>query len=82
MSFLDDDRPKKPARAEPGEPLADLSIDELKTRIAIYQDEIGRLTREIEAKETHMKAADSFFRTLTGRQAPLPKEGSCPFTRR
>ena len=62
MSFLDDDRPRKPAKPEPGEVLADLSVDELKARIALYQDEISRLTREIEAKEKHLKAADAFFR--------------------
>ncbi len=62
MSFLDDDRPRKPAKPEPGEVLADLSVDELKARIVLYQDEISRLTREIEAKEKHLKAADAFFR--------------------
>ena len=43
MSFLDDDRPKKKPTAQPGENLADLSVEELKARIAIYQDEIERL---------------------------------------
>jgi uncharacterized small protein (DUF1192 family) len=62
MSFLDDDRPRKPAKPQPGEVLADLSVDELKARIALYQEEIARLSREIETKEKHMKAADSFFR--------------------
>ncbi len=62
MSFLDDDRPRKRPKPEPGEILADLSIDELKARITLYQDEIARLTGEIEAKEKHRKAADSFFR--------------------
>jgi uncharacterized small protein (DUF1192 family) len=62
MAFLEDDRPKKPPIAQPGENLADLSVDELKTRIAIYQGEIERLEREIAAKEKHMKAAESFFR--------------------
>lgn len=62
MTFLDDDRPKKTPAAQPGENLADLSVDELKARIAIYQGEIERLEREIAAKEKHMKAAESFFR--------------------
>jgi len=62
MSFLDDDRPRKPTKPAPGEILADLSVDELKARIALYQQEISRLTQEIEAKEKHLKAADSFFR--------------------
>jgi len=62
MTFLDDDRPKKPPAAQPGENLADLSVDELKERIGIYRAEIERLEREIAAKEKHMKAAESFFR--------------------
>jgi uncharacterized small protein (DUF1192 family) len=62
MTFLDDDRPKKPPSAQPGENLADLSVDELKKRIGIYRDEIERLEREIAAKEKHLKAAESFFR--------------------
>ena len=61
MTFLDD-RPKKPPAAQPGENLADLSVDELKERIGIYRAEIERLEREIAAKEKHMKAAESFFR--------------------
>jgi uncharacterized small protein (DUF1192 family) len=62
MSFLEDDRPKKPPSVQPGENLAELSVDELKARIEIYRGEIERLTRDIEAKEKHRQAADSFFR--------------------
>jgi uncharacterized small protein (DUF1192 family) len=62
MSFLDDDRPRPKPKPTPGENLADLSIDELKERIALYREEIDRLTRDIEAKEKHRQAADSFFK--------------------
>ena len=62
MSFLDDDRPKKKPGPLPGEILADLSVDELRERIALYRGEIERLEGEIAAKEKHMKAAESFFR--------------------
>ena len=62
MTFLDDDRPKKPPIVQPGENLADLSVEELHVRIGIYREEIERLEREIAAKEKHMKAAESFFR--------------------
>ena len=62
MSFLDDDRPRKKPAPQPGESLADLSVEELKARIEIYRGEIERLSRDIEAKERHLKAADSFFR--------------------
>ncbi len=62
MTFIDDDRPKPPSIARPGENLADLSVDELKARIELYRGEIDRLSREIEAKENSRKAAESFFR--------------------
>jgi uncharacterized small protein (DUF1192 family) len=62
MTFLDDDRPKPKTAAHPGENLADLSVEELKARIALYREEIARLESEIAAKEMHMKAAEAFFR--------------------
>ena len=62
MTFLDDDRPKRKPTAQPGEILAELSIEELKARIALYRSEIERLEAEIAAKEKHMQAAESFFR--------------------
>ena len=62
MSFFDDDRPAKRPTPQPGEILADLSIEELKARITLYADEIRRLEAEIARKEKHMKAAESFFR--------------------
>ena len=62
MHLFEDDRPKTPATARPGENLADLSVDELRERIALYRGEIDRLAREIETKEKSRKAADSFFR--------------------
>ena len=62
MTFLDDDRPKKKPTVQPGENLDDISVEELRERIAIYQAEIERLEREIAAKEKHMKAAESIFR--------------------
>jgi uncharacterized small protein (DUF1192 family) len=62
MNFLDDDRPKKKPGPQPGEVLADLSVDELRERIALYRGEVERLEAEIAAREKHMKAAQSFFR--------------------
>jgi uncharacterized small protein (DUF1192 family) len=62
MSFLDDNEPRPRPTAHPGEPLADLSVDELKERVQLYRAEIERLEREIEAKEKHLKAADTLFR--------------------
>ena len=62
MNLFEDDRPKPAATPRPGENLADLSVDELHERIAVYRGEIDRLAREIESKENSRKAADSFFR--------------------
>lgn len=62
MSFLDDNEPRPKPTAHPGEPLSDLSVEELKARVALYRAEIERLEREVEAKEKHLKAADSFFK--------------------
>jgi uncharacterized small protein (DUF1192 family) len=62
MAISDDDRPKKQLAAQPGENLYYLSVEELRERISLYQVEIDRLTREIEAKEKSRQAADTFFR--------------------
>ena len=62
MTFLDDDQPKPRPAAHPGESLADLSVEELRERIQLYRTEIERLERDAEAKEKHLKAADSLFR--------------------
>lgn len=62
MTFLDDNEPKPKPTAHPGENLEDLSVEELKERIALYHSEIARLEKEVEAKEKHLKAADSLFR--------------------
>ncbi len=63
MSMRDDDRPKKPVAASPGEILDTLSIEELRARIEIYRAEIARLERDLETKEKSRRAADSFFRS-------------------
>ena len=60
--MFEDDRPRKRVAAQPGETLADLSLDELAARIELYREEIERLSREIETKQKSLKAADSFFR--------------------
>jgi uncharacterized small protein (DUF1192 family) len=60
MSIFDEDRPKKPAAAQPGERLDTLSVDELRERIEIYRAEIARLEASIEAKEKSRRAATLF----------------------
>ncbi len=63
MSIFDDDRPKKPVAAQPGEVLDTLSVEELRERIGIYRAEIARLEQNIEVKEKTRKAAEAFFRS-------------------
>lgn len=62
MTFLDDDRPKKKPAAQPGETLAELSVDELAARIQVYRDEIARLEQEMQRKQASLRAAQQFFR--------------------
>jgi uncharacterized small protein (DUF1192 family) len=45
-----------------GEPLAKLSVAELEARIAALESEIGRATREIDAKRHQAAAANALFR--------------------
>lgn len=63
MSFLDDERPKKPTAHEIGADLSMLSADELDARIGLLKEEIARLEAEKEKKAAGRRAADSFFRT-------------------
>ncbi|CDZ57403.1 DUF1192 domain-containing protein [Neorhizobium galegae] len=63
MSFLDDDRPKKPITHELGSDLSMLSVDELESRIGLLRQEISRLEAEKEIKAAGRRAADSLFRS-------------------
>ena len=63
MSFLDDDRPKKPTAHEIGSDLSMLSVDELDLRIALMKEEIARLEAEKKLKTAGRRAADSFFKS-------------------
>ena len=57
----DDDRPKKIVH-EIGQDLALLSVNELRERIALLQDEIARLEASIAGKQASRNAADTFFK--------------------
>jgi uncharacterized small protein (DUF1192 family) len=61
MSLFDDDRPKKPVAHEIGSDLSLLSVDELKTRIALMQTEIARLESEMARKASGRQAAENLF---------------------
>lgn len=63
MSFMDDDRPKKPSAHEVGSDLSALSIDELENRIVLLKSEIERLEAEKRKKAGDRKAADNLFRS-------------------
>lgn len=58
----DRDRPKPKTTHQVGEPLDLMSIEELKLRTVLLQDEIARLDAEIRAKQASRGAADAFFK--------------------
>jgi len=58
----DDDRPKKKIVHEIGQDLALLSVNELRERIALLQDEIARLEASIAGKQASRNVADTFFK--------------------
>jgi uncharacterized small protein (DUF1192 family) len=61
-AFDDEDRPKKKIAHEIGQDLSLLSVDELKARIVLMQDEIQRLEADIAQKNAKRAAADQFFK--------------------
>lgn len=58
----DDLKPAKPKSFELGQPLANHSIADLKALIASLEAEIGRVRKELAAKEAHGAAANSIFK--------------------
>jgi uncharacterized small protein (DUF1192 family) len=60
--FDDDDRPKKKIAHEIGQDLSLLSVEEIKLRIALMQDEIKRLEADMAQKHAKRAAADQFFK--------------------
>jgi len=62
MTFIDDDKPKRPASHDVGSDLSALSIEDLEQRITLLQDEIARLETEKRKKAADRLAADSLFR--------------------
>ncbi|CAN7146502.1 DUF1192 domain-containing protein [Rhizobium sp. LjRoot254] len=62
MSLFDEDKPIKKPGHEIGSDISLLSVDELKSRIAILQAEIARLDAEIAAKSSSRNVAESLFK--------------------
>jgi len=58
----EDDRPKKKVTHEIGQDLALLSVEELRERIAVLKEEIGRLDAEVARKQASRNVADGFFK--------------------
>jgi len=58
----EDDRPKKKIVHEIGQDLALLSVNELRERIAILKEEVGRLEAAIAGKQASRNVADTFFK--------------------
>ena len=62
MSLFDDDKAVKKPSHEIGADISLLSVDELRSRIAILQAEIARLELEITAKSSSRNVAESLFK--------------------
>jgi uncharacterized small protein (DUF1192 family) len=58
----DDDKPKKKIAHEIGQELTLLSVEELRERIQVLNDEISRLEADIKQKQASRSAADQFFK--------------------
>ena len=57
-----DDTPAPRPRHALGEPLDAISVEELRQRIAVLQDEIARIEAEIARKQASRSAADAVFK--------------------
>lgn len=58
----DDDRPKKKFVHEIGQDLTLLSVEELRGRIELLQQEIARLEADMKSKAASRASADQFFK--------------------
>ena len=66
MAAIEDDpfaRPKKKLAHEIGEVLDAISVEELRERIVLLEEEIRRLQQAATAKEASKRAADAFFKS-------------------
>jgi uncharacterized small protein (DUF1192 family) len=62
VAIDDEDRPKKKIAHEIGQDLTLLSVKELDDRIALLNEEIGRLEANKAGKQASLRAADQFFK--------------------
>ena len=59
---MDDEEARKPKSHEVGMPIDTMSVDELERRMALLEEEIGRLRRAIAARNQTRNAAESLFK--------------------
>lgn len=62
MSLFEEDKPVKKPSHEIGTDLSALSVDELRTRIALLKEEIARIEAEIAAKSSSRNTAEDLFK--------------------
>ncbi len=62
MVANDDDQPKKKVAHEIGQDLAPLSVEELRERVALLREEIGRLEAAMLRKQASLSAAEAAFK--------------------
>jgi uncharacterized small protein (DUF1192 family) len=62
MKIEDDDRPKKKIVHEIGADLSLISVEELRERVKLLQEEILRLEADMAKKAASKSAADAFFK--------------------
>jgi uncharacterized small protein (DUF1192 family) len=63
MGLFDDDAPKKKVEHAIGCDLSMISVDEIDSRITLLKNEIVRLEKEREMKQSGRKAAENLFKS-------------------
>ena len=62
MSLFDEEKPAKKLSHEIGADISTLSVDELRARISLLNDEIARLDAAIGSKSSSRNVAESLFK--------------------
>jgi uncharacterized small protein (DUF1192 family) len=62
MGIFDEEAARVPRKHEIGQDLSLLSVDELRHRIGMLEDEIARIEAELSAKGATKAAAEALFR--------------------
>lgn len=62
MTLIEDDKPAGKPAHDIGSDISSLSVDELRLRIGVMQNEIARLEAEILSKSLSRNVAESLFK--------------------